>query len=326
MFCCGRATVIPEVEPIRGQDPPANPIVPALVTPPLSAPKVVRLPSGACSVFHLIQKARTAGEYVLCEKNEVTAMSRGVKTSIAKSITIHQPEGKFLIKVKKYMMNEAASKADGDARAEKHPVYFIYKKYVKDLSEIADEAGKIGSNFKTGGFAAGMAAVGNLAASAASAALSAVDLDSPDDIIASVIRVEGESGTPGATWQMFEGKIDSAGLDNEPRPPVLYEYFEDVDKANWMIRNGKRVLVGKGEVDWTWRPPPDVATVPASGKFASMKLELGSGVDIVLAMAGIVAIDDFDDKIYDGKSTDAIVEFGQSVTNIKARINAVLNG
>jgi hypothetical protein len=315
---------MPVEEAICPQTPPKKPIHHAFVVPPLvrlEVPtKAQRADSAGSSLtLNMIQRKRAVGEYVACEGTTVRATTTGSKSSIWSTITMRTTDGGVLLKIKKAILNEVNKKLATGGEAEEHPTYSIYRKVKMPPTESSAVSAR--------GVMGGLAAMSGAALSAASEAASKIlDIDSDADIAATLMRVKGTSKEPGATWQLFDGKVAAADLRGVTRPRVLYEYFEDAAHSVWTIRNSHGSLVGKGWIDWDWRPTEDVAKVEPDAKFASMRLELGAGVDMALTLAGVIGIDDFDDKIWESQPTDAAVEFGRQVKAAMAAVDRVIHG
>lgn len=314
MGCGASKSVAPEPpEPIGSQPAPTKPVYHAFVVPD-ATPTVA---------INLIQTKAASGGYVACEGATVKATTASSRSSVWKTITMRTADGGVLLKIKKALLSEVDKKLAGDA--EEHPSYAIYGKVKVAAPSDAPPPASSGGGLISGLVAKTGAALSAASEKASDAASKYLDIDADADIVGTLIRTRGVSKEPGATWQLLEGKVAWEHLGKDNSPAVLYELTEVPESAQWTIRNAKGTLVGRGALDKTWRPAEGVATVTPGANFASMRIELGAGVDIALVLAGIISIDDFDDKTYNGEATDAVMQLGRSVTGAMAAVDRVLH-
>mmetsp|Transcript_4214 Transcript_4214/g.10857 ORF Transcript_4214/g.10857 Transcript_4214/m.10857 type:complete len:339 (-) Transcript_4214:213-1229(-) len=304
------------VEPIGGQERPENPLVPLLVAA-----------TGEGSVrYNMIRKSLELKEYIVCDRQAITLLSKTMGTPIAPAIAVYTGAGTFACKIKKSVVNEAEAKVNAGTLGEKNPTYLVYKKLVADGTQLKESASSATSRLLKGDVMGGLKAGMSIAQSAVASGAHMVNLDSDSDIVATVMRTAGTSGQPGATWMIIAGKVLSEQKVVGPPPNVLYTLTEDASgNGSWEVRNVGGTLVGRGGLDWEWRPPQDVAVVPEGAQFASRLIEVGPGADTALILAATFAIDDFDNNVYAGQSTDVAVEFGRGLKTAQAKMDEVLS-
>lgn len=306
----------PPEEPLSGQEPAANQLSQIHAVP--------GGPDGVAKRFNLIHKSQQLKEYLVCDKQTLFLLSKKMGTAVSPAISVHSGAGTFVCKVKKSIFNEAETKINDGAEAERNPTYFIYRKIVKDGAELKASAATATSRLMHGDLLGGLRKGGSTAKNALKTGANAANLDADADIFASVMRIHGRTGQQGATWMVLEGKFTSdKKVTSDTALNVLYT-LTDGGGGAWTVRNPAGTLVGKSALDTHWRPPEEIASVPEGADFASRQLDLGAGVDAALVLAAAIAIEDFAEAAATGLVTDAAVTFGKGLKAAQSKMDDAL--